>query len=772
MAYNTGNPIGSTSPKDLSDNARNLDLLLLGDDPSYPDRKGVPRKSWKGMEAEYVADRLRRATEFHMAQTEREAQFKAFMDASGYEAPVPYAPGLTLERATQTVTFLGNEYRVKSQFLPLTTIDWATDQSKLKLIGDDSLRQALADPIDPGNGVGMLGYMGRSLADHLGDYINAKDHGMRAVPGFDNRKALQKAINKGVELGLPVRIPGAKLPYEIWGTVWKPSRTFLYGDGGKNKLTQLKAMDGHYTDLLVAGEHDEGVNHKEIGRGLLHRNGFPYLSTNIGHDIGIRGIYIDGNGDNAGYAPELGPSTQYRGCNVLIRFVDGVFVDDLHSEYAPNDCLYISRCRRQWIQNCELHRNRLPGFTGRRADSTRNLLTCAGTLGWRPEFGDRSDYFVIQNIQAEDSEDLGVCIQFIQEPGVQAVISGPVIIRDITTKRCATYGTAIEISGTGENQNERDCVIISGITSIGDSWLAPLASILISQNSISVIASDLIIKDAAARGLLCEGSRSLTIGRVIVDGWGKVARAAGIYVPAIHIYSKTVNYGKNVNLSDFDVRNPGVGDTGGIEVSGFDICHAVNLHVEETTYESKTDSAGIHLACLRNYGTNLTTNGTACNGIRVSGHVDFGLFNCHPRNSGRSLVGQAIGINIAADGLKIRRGRIIGCSANDDQVTPTQRIGILLHASAIDVVLVTGCDAAGNIEAPLVNLGMPKARIHANVFDYLGETMPMNTGGNGGFRNGLKIGSYTIWVEPATGKMRMKVNPTSDSDGVVVGSQV
>ena len=84
-------------------------------------------------------------------------------------------------------------------------------------------------------------------------------------------------------------------------------------------------------------------------------------------------------------------------------------------------------------------------------------------------------------------------------------------------------------------------------------------------------------------------------------------------------------------------------------------------------------------------------------------------------------------------------------------------------------MLVTGCDAVGNIEAPLVNLGMPKARIHANVFDYLGETMPMNTGGNGGFRNGLKIGTSTIWVEPATGKLRIKNGtPTSDTDGTQV----
>ena len=157
MAYNTGNPIGSTSPKDLSDNAQNLDLLMLGDKPAYPDRKGVPRKSWKGMEAEYVSGQLRRATEFHAAQVDRHTQFIRFLESSGYEAPVPYEPGLILERPTQTVTYLGNEYRIKSQFLPLTTTEWAVDDSKLKLIGDDSLRQQLNDISDPLKNVAMLG---------------------------------------------------------------------------------------------------------------------------------------------------------------------------------------------------------------------------------------------------------------------------------------------------------------------------------------------------------------------------------------------------------------------------------------------------------------------------------------------------------------------------------------------------------------------------------------------------------------------------------------
>lgn len=146
MAYSSGNPVGSTSLKDLSDNARNLDYLLLGTDSVYLDRKGVPRKSWSGMEGEFISDQARRETDF-----------TALMEASGYEPPVLYRPGVTLTRTTQTIVYLGSEYRAKSKFLPLITSDWAIDESKLKLVGDDSLRQDAANATDPSKGAGLLG---------------------------------------------------------------------------------------------------------------------------------------------------------------------------------------------------------------------------------------------------------------------------------------------------------------------------------------------------------------------------------------------------------------------------------------------------------------------------------------------------------------------------------------------------------------------------------------------------------------------------------------
>ena len=175
MAYNTGNPIGSTSPKDLADNAQNLDLLMLGENSSYLDRKGGQRRSWKGLEtafditqtqreSSFASSQASRATEFAAEQGDRVAVFNAFIDASGYEPPVPYMPGLILERTTQTVSYLGNEYRVKSQFLPLKTTTWAVDEPKLKLIGDDSLRQDMANVTDPTKGAAILGRVGVVIA--------------------------------------------------------------------------------------------------------------------------------------------------------------------------------------------------------------------------------------------------------------------------------------------------------------------------------------------------------------------------------------------------------------------------------------------------------------------------------------------------------------------------------------------------------------------------------------------------------------------------------
>ncbi|MHA6639922.1 hypothetical protein ACP6JA_14785 [Stutzerimonas frequens] len=144
MTFNTGNPVGSTDARDLHDNAQNLDKLAVGPAYSYPDRLGVQRKSWAGLEQ----------------------QFADFLAAHGWESVfVQYAAGELVERPTQLVEREGELYRVALQAnLPLTlTGTWATDAPKLVAVGTQSLRDMLAGS----GGAAMVGRGASTVAADL-----------------------------------------------------------------------------------------------------------------------------------------------------------------------------------------------------------------------------------------------------------------------------------------------------------------------------------------------------------------------------------------------------------------------------------------------------------------------------------------------------------------------------------------------------------------------------------------------------------------------------
>lgn len=147
MAYNPENPIGSNSPKDLAANAQNFDFLSLGEQLTYPDRKGVPRKSWKGMEVAFDSDQARREAGYISEQSIRAVNFKKFLNNSGFEIPVEYVAGLDISRETQIIRYQAELYRAKDTALPFTTSSWGVDGSRLFAAGDAVLRQNLADPV-------------------------------------------------------------------------------------------------------------------------------------------------------------------------------------------------------------------------------------------------------------------------------------------------------------------------------------------------------------------------------------------------------------------------------------------------------------------------------------------------------------------------------------------------------------------------------------------------------------------------------------------------
>ena len=118
MAYDTGNPVGSTDARDLSDNAQNLDIAVNGNKSRWTDRLGVSRPTWAGI--------------------------AAYVDRGAYAA------GIEIIGYNEIFIYGGEYYRAKaSTVLPYTTNGtWSTDDDFFVPIGDAALRQDITNDAD------------------------------------------------------------------------------------------------------------------------------------------------------------------------------------------------------------------------------------------------------------------------------------------------------------------------------------------------------------------------------------------------------------------------------------------------------------------------------------------------------------------------------------------------------------------------------------------------------------------------------------------------
>src|SRR5690625_3474280 len=136
--YRTGNPIGSTDPRDLYDNAENLDVAV--NDPSrdtWSDRLGRSRKTMSGMEREFDAD-----------QASRDNRFNTFIASSGYQFLGDYAADIEITEYNQIIRDADGEFwRLSgSTELPYTTTGAGLPEGDaLAPLGDAVLRQQLDD---------------------------------------------------------------------------------------------------------------------------------------------------------------------------------------------------------------------------------------------------------------------------------------------------------------------------------------------------------------------------------------------------------------------------------------------------------------------------------------------------------------------------------------------------------------------------------------------------------------------------------------------------
>lgn len=135
--FNTGNPVGSSDPRDLFDNAVVTDNLVTGAGAAYSDRLGKSRKSWQGMEDE----------------------FAAFIAASGYGFVGDYAAGTEITGYNQVVRDTSGEFwRLSgSTALPyITTGAGLPEGGAFVAVGDAALRQELNGPLSSGQGASLV----------------------------------------------------------------------------------------------------------------------------------------------------------------------------------------------------------------------------------------------------------------------------------------------------------------------------------------------------------------------------------------------------------------------------------------------------------------------------------------------------------------------------------------------------------------------------------------------------------------------------------------
>src|SRR5690554_2122961 len=255
MAYNTGNPLGSTDPRDLYDNAENLDNLVNGDQAAYNDRLGKSRRSWRGMEDE----------------------FAAFIASSGYQFAGDYASGIEITQYNQVVRDSSGEFwRLSGSIeLPYTTTGAGMPEGgNFVAVGDAALRQELDL-----NLINLLGY------------YNVRSYGAVGDGVADDRAAIQAAVDSAsMGGGGVVFLPAGT--YRITGQInWK-TKVSLKGmgagisiikmdgvrfdairntdggtEGGDENITPLD--DCHFEDFEIDGSGLTSTEASVLGKGIF-----------------------------------------------------------------------------------------------------------------------------------------------------------------------------------------------------------------------------------------------------------------------------------------------------------------------------------------------------------------------------------------------------------------------------------------------------------------------------------------------------------------------
>ncbi len=288
--YATNNPIGSMDPKDLFDNAQNLDYAVNDITQAiWKDRFGRNRPTMFGMEQSFSAQLL-----------SQQQRFDIFIQSSGYDVVGEYTSGpLTISEYNQLIRYNNELWKLTAATdLPFTTTgndaaSWVNDSAHFVSVGDAALRQELGAR----GGSGLIGdsFKPATWSQFAGgaDPAGSSDSTAALISAYD-------AAESGTIIFIPKGMykEGSEIKEIRSDSLWL-DRDFGEGVGvtTETRKTPLLITVGNPDEPVLSSEHTRsGINITAIGRGAQHIDCIRATTINYS---------TNGNGNTAIYAAAL-----------------------------------------------------------------------------------------------------------------------------------------------------------------------------------------------------------------------------------------------------------------------------------------------------------------------------------------------------------------------------------------------------------------------------------------------------------------------------------
>lgn len=636
--YRTNNPLGSMAPRDLFDNAQNVDNWSNGAEPFYEDRFGVMRRSFSGMNFEFEAAQTGRQAAFDQSQADKESRFQVFLVSSGYVSKGDYAANVVLEErneyvavdAATTGTTAGLYRPNASATLPLTlTGTWATDAANLVLLGDDVLRQELGGGIRRFSAISNLRSSGGRFDGDIAVLTGYYDDTPGVGGGMFRWDAQSTAADNdgtviaaaGPSIGRWTRIFSGRLPIDAFGIRPETAGAGAQIQSALNIVKHIFIPEGIYYDCKI--EMPAGSSIVGAGKNSVLR-------------------YYD-------------PQSFGEGSPIMVR-TDGCFVDNV-------------MCDGNWDGVSDLAPHISMNFEGLNGKRSSNLRI--GTIWVRNCSGDAIDFDGCQGADVGTVYAEGVggsCVHPSYHEGTDT-FAADIRVGKIVANGCGLF-------------NNRQCLNVFGFDPQG--------------GSKRVTVGEIYATDCYGLVGCSANTEDVYVGRAIGFNIGPLAgrECAQVVLNSRSridtLYMRLAIEGVSGSFIRFSGPDCSIGtavirDATRAANSLFRTdADATRAHVNllRATFDNSFGSGeGIGIYLRGTYGTikKAIIENAASNGARIISHhceVNIDTINCGQGVGFGAGSPQRAGVWLAAEvGFQCRDNRIT-TTANDNQGTPTQQYGV------------------------------------------------------------------------------------------------